>query len=184
MFGGRPRSVWAGVLVALISFSGLPGLAAATIAGQTATSVKPAVEAPRPALNCPEVPPSGVGGRPPVGEMKVRVAVDAQTQWRPRRQAVIFTVAGVDFEANVGLFCTYFRWKDDPQPANDLGPLRLINLVRGRRHHVDLYPAARCPDEMPNNYRVLVSFVLHKQRVLGPIDNPRNAVPSVQRAPN
>ena len=118
MFGGRPRSVWAGVLVALLSFSGLPGLAAVTIAGQTATSVKPAVEAPKPALNCPEVPPSGVGGRPPVGEMKVRVAVDAQTQWRPRRQAVNFTVAGVDFDANVGLFCTYFRWKDDPQPAN------------------------------------------------------------------
>src|SRR5262245_15261040 len=71
----------------------------------------------------------------------------------------------------------------DPQPAHALDKLLLLESVRRAGHHVNLDPALLRPDQALDDHGILVALILHKQSVLGLVNESRHSLPSVASAP-
>src|SRR4029077_12118020 len=67
---------------------------------------------------------------------------------------------------------------------NGLNQLFLFQLVRRSGHDVNLYSAARRPDQPLNDDSILVALVLHKERILRGVDKLRDTFSPVAAAPD
>src|SRR5277367_6494624 len=73
---------------------------------------------------------------------------------------------------------------EDSHTPDTFDQLVFFQSMRRPHHDSDFHAAPACPHETFDNHRILISLILHPQRMPGFIDELRNSLPSVTDTPD